>query len=86
MQRLVDISPVFAAMEQNGTSTCSRQLLEMLPVVDAENIRPSTEWVWHPDSGWICPICESGMPETSADGPIHKREKRFCYYCGTRMK
>ena len=38
MQRLIDISPVFAAMEQNGTDKCSRQLLEMLPVVDAVSV------------------------------------------------
>jgi len=33
--RLIDISPVFAAMEQNGTDKCSKLLLEMLPAIDA---------------------------------------------------
>lgn len=33
--RLVDIAPVLAAMEQGGGQVCSKQLLKLLPVVDA---------------------------------------------------
>ncbi len=58
--------------------------LRRAPTIDAVPVVHG-RWIEHPDGGFICSVCESGMPEATVDGAIHRSEKRYCYYCGAKM-
>lgn len=85
--RLVDIAPVLAAMEQGGGQVCSKQLLKLLPVVDAVPVvRCAGCKHYHAETGYCDKnshfIDSEGMSCSPAESPNWTiwDENDFCSY------